>query len=375
MNLFDGLQLLELVKDGDVKSYLANDPDRSRNLLIHWMPLSASSEIRALLELLDSLTPAGRSLILEAGIRDGSMYFITENPAHFPGLREWLTAAAREKTAEVANPLRRSGQWQTPAPSAGLEATPPIPPPDQTAEALPVPPPAAPIEPAEGEFTRLFGATAVPVAKAPVERSPLEQSPLEQSPVEQGEFTRLFMQPAAPAAPSPRAAEPGEFTRIFLAGSSSGSIPSAAPAPPQKKEDGEFTRFFQSPLAIPTATTPSDDYFSKPEAKAPAPPEEGEFTRIFGKQGASTELPQSKEATGVFTRPPAPQPAEGPSEYTRMFAAQSQPEEPEPEPAPVSAPKPGATATPEPKSILLLILILAVLAVAALVLVFVFLRK
>ena len=56
MNLFDGLQLLELVKDGDVKTYLAADPQRSRNVLVHWMPIGAGSEVHSLLELLDGLS-------------------------------------------------------------------------------------------------------------------------------------------------------------------------------------------------------------------------------------------------------------------------------------------------------------------------------
>ena len=360
MNLFDSLQLLELMKDGEVKTYLASDPQRVGYVLMHWMPLSASAEIRVLLELLDSLPAAGRSRILEAGIRDGGMYLITENPPYFSGLKEWLTAAAREKPAEAGDPLHRRGQRQAQAPSARLEATPPLPRPGQPAHTPPVPPSAGPIEPAPGEFTKLFSSPPARVSKAPTG----------QAPVEQGEFTRLFGQPAAPAAPPPRVAEPGEFTRVFLSGPSSGSTAPAAPTPP-RKEDGEFTRFFQSPLATPTPAAPSDDYFSKPVEKAPAPPEEGEFTRIFGAPGASSELPRSKEATGVFTPPLAPQRAEGPSDWTRMFAAQPQPEAPQP--APVTAPEPAALA--KPKSVLPLILILAVLAVLALVLVFVFVRK
>src|ERR1700691_2036731 len=122
MNLFDGLELLGLVKDGDVKTYLASDLHRARNVLIHWMPLKASSEIRALLELLDSLPPGARSLILEAGIRDGQMYLITENPPYFPGLTEWLKSAAHETTAEVPDPPRRPVQSQPQAPPE-LEAT------------------------------------------------------------------------------------------------------------------------------------------------------------------------------------------------------------------------------------------------------------
>jgi len=95
---------------------------------------------------------------------------------------------------------------------------------------------------------------------------------------------------------------------------------------------------------------------------------------MFGKPGGPTEPPQTKEATGVFNMPHAPQAAQGPSEYTRMFAAQPQAAPaPAPEPAKVTPLQPPAA--DKPKSILPLILILAVLAVLALVLVFVFVHK
>lgn len=495
MNLFDGLETLGLVKDGDVKTYLASDLHRARNVLIHWMPLNPSYEIRGLLELLDSLPASARSLILEAGIRDGQMYLITENPAYFPGLKEWLTSAAHETTAEVMNPTR---------PPAGLEVTRQVPPRDPPAPAPPPPSPFPPPSgPPPGEFTRLFNPPAAPVHKAPVEQSPPS-----------GEFMRLFTPPGAPAAPSPRTLEPGEFTQVFLSGSSPGSAapsappqprkepgeftrifqnpdapqkpaqpvqsqksddpsewgatflrppqakpapaapsgdyfpkpaakapaappppakepgeftrffqnpdapqkpaqpvqsqrsddpsewsatflrsPQAKPAPatpsddyfpkpaakapaappPPRNEPGEFTRFFQSPLATPTPATPSDDYFSKPAARAPAPPAGGEFTRTFGKPGGSAEPPEPKEATGVFSVPPVPQPAEGPSEYTRLIALPPELVEAPQKPEPVSAREPPPV--PEPKSALPLILILAFLAVLALVLIFFFIRK
>ena len=60
MNLFDGLKLLELVKDGEIKTYLAHDPRSNRNVLVHWMPISAGSAIHSLLQLMDQLPPAGR---------------------------------------------------------------------------------------------------------------------------------------------------------------------------------------------------------------------------------------------------------------------------------------------------------------------------
>ncbi len=453
MNLFDGLQLLEQIKDGEVKSYLAADPPRGRNLLVHWISVDAGSEVRELLELVDGLPSAGRFLILEAGIRDGRIYLITENPPQFPGLKEWLLSAGRslaaagqaqvpERTAEMPIPETAGAQPEQSAPvpvAAGVPVT--------TSVAPVNAPPASSPAPAPGEFTRLFEAPTFPAAQLPVVtpvvpppaappatfQPPPVQAPTAPPPVSQpasaqpGEFTRLFARPEAPPAPPPlvqpvqspqpvpSSQPPGEFTRVFQAGSlqalgaqglgpqapATPTVPVPKPAPP-KTEPGEFTQFFQSPgqpkapappasipgkpadhdftkflqspLATPTPSTANDDYFSKPEVKAPAGQGAGEFTQIFGRPGGPPEAPQSREATGVFSKPPAAQLGQGPSEFTRILGPQSVPAAPEPAPAP---PKPVA-AKPAPaaqKNLLPLILILAVLAVLALVLVFLFIRK
>jgi hypothetical protein len=357
MNLFDGLETLGLVKDGDVKTYLASDLHRARNVLIHWMPLNPSYEIRGLLELLDSLPASARALILEAGIRDGQMYLITENPAYFPGLKEWLTSAAHETTAEVMNP---------PRPAADPEETRQVPPRVQAAPApaplSPFPPPSGP---PPGEFTRLFNPPTAPAYKAPVEQSPPS-----------GELMRLFTPPDAPAAPSTRTLEPGEFTQVFLSSSSGSAAPSAPPPP--RKEPGEFTRIFQnpdgpqkpaqpvqtqraddpsqlgatflrSPQPKPPPATPSDDYLFKPEARpaarapaAPPPPakEPGEFTRIF----------QNPDAPQKPAQPVQSQKSDDPSEWDATFLRS-----PQPKPAPAtpsgdyfSKPAAKAPAAPPP---------------------------
>ena len=318
--------------------------------------------------------------------------------------------AAREKSAEVTDPLRRPGQWQSQSRSDELEVTQPIPPRAQRAPAPPAHPPApvskapAPGASPEGDFTRLFrrpapagtppaAATPTPPAARPEGPPPQAQEPGEFTrvflsgpapgstkppapappPNEPGEFTRFSCRPASPppnlprlqrdalqragrvhtdfpasrraclkpaAAPAkPPASEPGEFTRIFQnpgalqksaqptppqkpAGPQKADpgeftrifqnpgapqkpaqpMPPPKPAAPQKTDPGEFTKFFQSPLATPTPATPSDDYFSKPAAKAPAPPAAGDFTQIFGKPGALSEPPAAQRSHGFFQR-------------------------------------------------------------------------
>src|SRR5579885_1437288 len=163
MSLFDGLKLVELVKDGEIRTYLANDPQHSRNVLVHWMPASGSAEVHSLLELLDHLPAAARSLVLESGVRHDRMYVITENPTKFPGLQEWLTEAAQQKSAEATDPLHRPGQWQAQPASQQPAPTLEIPQPP-----APAPPPTAaqPSVPEPGEFTRMF--TERPTAPQPV---------------------------------------------------------------------------------------------------------------------------------------------------------------------------------------------------------------
>ncbi len=386
MSLFDGLKLVELVKDGEIRTYLANDPQRSRNVLVHWMPASGSNEVHALLEMLDHLPPTARSLILESGVRHDRMYVITENPTKFPGLQEWLSEAAQQKSAEVADPMQRQGQWQAqpaapqPAPEPTLEVPRPSPPVSapETGEftrmfaekPAAAPAPSVPQKPQEpGEFTRLFAAQQQINLQQPKNSQPTAPPPISAPKPrsnEPGEFTRMFMStgsapPSTPLAPSkPASSEPGEFTRMFQ-----GQPQPGAGQPPQrqKTEPGEFTKFFQSPLATPSAATPSDDYFSKPAAQARSTPEVGEFTKIFGK-------PAEPAAPG--TPQPSSSPA-GPSEYTRMMSAQ--PVAPPPTPAPAPAPVSKPPAASKNKSILPLILILSFLAVVALVLVFVFVRS
>jgi hypothetical protein len=330
MNLVDGLQLRAVVKDGEIKTYLASDSQRSRNVLFHWMPLSRSSEIRALLELLDNLPPEGRSLILDSGIRDGGMYLITENPAYFPGLMEWLSGAAQGKVPE---------------------------PNGQPSQAPPVPASAGPIATEEGEFTKLFITAPQPAPNSVVEQPPSN-----------GEFTRLFMQPAPTPTPAPQD-EQGEFTRMFLNQDAPQKPAQPIPPPQPLEHHGEFTRLFESPLPAP-AGPPNDGYAPKPEVKAP-PPSDLSFTQVFGEIGAVSAPGRPKELTGVFAAPREPQVAQEPGEWTRMFAVQERPEAPAP--AAVSAPEPPAS---EKRNWLLpLIVIVAALAVVALVLVFALTRK
>ncbi|MGA2575049.1 MAG: hypothetical protein ABSH24_03395 [Bryobacteraceae bacterium] len=270
----------------------------------------------------------------------------------------------------------------------------------QPATATPEAQAPAPVEPEPGEFTRILHAAARPPASMPTAATPPPQpAEIGAAPARQelGEFTRLFQAPApsAPVAPPPPAparpqspAAPGDFTRMMqspLAAAPAGPPPSVAAraAAPPAQSASEFTRIMQAGRQ--TEAPPRQVPLPGPAA-APSPPvrsfqAEGEFTRIFATEPASSEnlvapaapqgpLPQGGVATGAFSRrsaPTQPQAGAGPSEFTQMFAA--------PTPAPAAkapAPKPAPPAQKADKSYLPLVLILAGLFVLVVIVILVF---
>jgi len=188
--------------------------------------------------------------------------------------------------------------------------------------ALRVAPPRAPGSP-PGEFTSLFQIPDVSESPtAPVTPRPASRAP---SAGDLEEFARLFRSPASAPSPSvPRAsatAPPGEFTRMLdpftVQEASAGTLappPAARPAPPPPSNLGEFTRMFGG-VAAPGAGT-------SPPTPPVAPSVGSGATRIFSTPSA----------------PPAPGPpaAQGPTEFTRMFAP--------PAPSAAAPPAPAAAA-------------------------------
>ncbi|MGA2186796.1 MAG: hypothetical protein ABSH47_27625 [Bryobacteraceae bacterium] len=250
------------------------------------------------------------------------------------------------------------------------------------------PPPPGGEEP--GEFSRLFGAPPAAPADNPagfapppaVKRRPPEaplpwepqppapaqpivplQPKVPPRPVVETPDTQK-MQAYAPPHPAP-AKPPAAAPPPALEESASMWNSAFPPSPPQRHPDktgpGEFTRFFASPLASSSLPIEEIEQGRMPEAQAPANRPfagPGEFTRWFGsaKGGDSTPPPAppaqrptfSGAATGLFATPQQPgaqatsAPAEqaGPSEYTKMLAAQQAPAAAEPA-AYVPGAKPG----------------------------------
>jgi len=374
VSLLDNLKLSELLKDGEIKSYLAAEPQFGRNVLLHWLPAGSDSQTqtmtRMLLQVLDEISPEGRALILEAGIREGRMYLITEKPAEFHGLKEWLHEITVQKVVETSDdPLSKRGKWQSQPALPGEPQPPATAARENPAEVIPVlevtqefnfgSPQAPPIplqapvpqaarpQSGPGEFTRMFAPQQM--SSQPPQAPAKDKEAGSAAPPAPGEFTRMFAAsnkpsdtPSSQSSQQPPAApsrEPGEFTRIFLA-TPGGSPPSGSPASPGPKpptspkpmpaarpaapnQPGEFTRMFQSPAANLEPAAPL-----QPRDAAP-----GEFTKFFQSPLASP-TPHTP-SDDYFSNPAGGRgmtEANNAGEFTRMFGTAGSVPTPTPEP-------------------------------------------
>jgi hypothetical protein len=343
MFFFDKLQLLELLRQDDVKTYHAADKITGQDYLLHWLPPDGSPQLARIMSLLNGLDEDARKLVIEVGRRYNRPYLITQNPPTFSGLEPWLHAV---KDFLGATSLEKKGAWRIPTEFSDPKPSSPDAP--------------APSEP--GEFTRLMQTLPAPApappAAVPSPAVPPQPAPPQPAPRPPGEFT-LFMRQSEPPLPPPKPAVPaGEFTKLMQANPAPAqpervmrptprreaseftrlfSLPSASelrnpttppPAtgyiPPDPAQPGEFTRMFQSPAAQPAPLLPREDPFSQPYSPVEA---SNEFSRNFGPRLDSPPEPlsgSSERATQVFARPPVasapvPRVPEGPGEYTRMF--------------------------------------------------------
>ncbi|HTY61536.1 MAG TPA: hypothetical protein VMG30_04710 [Acidobacteriota bacterium] len=273
-----------------------------------------------------------------------------------------------------------------PAPEASKPPTP---------QPAPAPAPSAP-----GSFTQMFQAAAAPIGEpAPgALKPPTPQPAPTPAPSAPGSFTQVFEAAAAPIGESvpqgskastppvpPKQAQsgPGEFTRFFSAASS--PAPTPAPMPQKPESQGEFARVFGSGDRATVPPTSFTGIFGQPSsASAPKqsetihaskPPQSfapaaGEFTKIFG--DSSAEIPPLGPVAPLAESSPASPAASAPGEYTRMFSAQSLPQElaTEPVPAPTRMQETPVPAKQPSKMIpVLIIVILVLLAVIAIIVV------
>ena len=191
MSLLEHFELLDLLREGPVRTFRARERSTGRAVEAHLFTPSAE-----LLSGLDRLRESQRSAVIDRGSHEGGVYVVT-TPLGSAFL-DWLGAPAT---------LDSAGAWRIK--------------PQGTSMAEPgaqQPPPTATQAPAPGDFTRMFQLRQAPEPVAvPTPKSAPKSSP---SPARQpGQFTRAFQKPAAPApiaaAPATQAGQPGDFTRMF----------------------------------------------------------------------------------------------------------------------------------------------------------------
>ena len=362
MKLGGKYELLDLLHEGETKTYRARQIPSGRQVLVHlWTlaggPSQGSHEdtLAILWKYLKATLPEGRSKVLDMGESENGVYVATEVLTGFQSLEQWLQSqTAPLDDATVIVRANATGPPGPPSPESmrTITAQPAPPaqerPPGETA-VLPTPLSDAGQTPLpELTVTQTIQQTSGPIM-ATTQISPALNEALTQArdawlaqkrpgagsasggAEPPGESTMIFQAPpGAPAVhwpletpkPSaPAATEPGESTMLLdssLLSAAQQAQPSAAienssfgSTPP-----GEFTRLFQTPgLGNPAEPVPEPGR-AEPEPALPAPgSSSGEFTRIF-------QAPSQRQDT-AFAPPSSEAPA-APGEFTRVFGSAMQ---------------------------------------------------
>ena len=264
MDFYQKYELLDLLKDEGVKVFNAREMATGRRITV-FLFVGEQARLHAdLLEQLRASQRPDRADLLEVGDNHGTPFVATEPLGGLADLKRKAAASpgppAAPKAGRPPDAFTRVGVWHIPAPTlAGAPGTTPVTPPPPAATAPPA-------QPAPGEFTRMFQASAPP--------QPMGEAAPTQPPTQ--------LPPAAPPAP-PAQAAPGEFTRMIHASAPPQPMGEAAPMPP--------------PAQPPPAARPASGV---PPPALPAQPAPGEFTGMF--QASEPTQPMGEAAP---TPPPA----------------------------------------------------------------------
>lgn len=240
-------RLLKNVATRGARSFLAQQVELGRMVMVHYLDSEKPQERAATLARLQALTPPARGKLLEIADVDGSPVAVTLFLSSFVDFATWLDSV-----------------------SPGLPAPPPLPPP-----AI-----AGPAEAARGgDFTQAFQKLDLPRANIIEAPTPNEERRPALSPRPGGDFTSVFGKideapPAAASAQSPSAPDMEDDS------------PTLIMPPPKAEPRSEHT---QAPPSPPRAPAPS----------------EGGFTAIFGRLN-ETSLPAPSAPPPAWPEPVAP---------------------------------------------------------------------
>ncbi|MGH9452654.1 MAG: hypothetical protein ACRD2O_01630 [Terriglobia bacterium] len=333
MTLSEKYELLDLLYEGETKTYRARQIPSGRQVLVHLRTLgggpsqgSHGDTLGMLWKYLKATLPEGRSKVLDMGEYENGVYVATEVVTGFQSLDQWLqsqTAPLDDATVIVRAP------GTAPPGSASPEST-------RTIAVKPAPP----------AQSGQLGETAV----LPASLGGAGQTPLPEHTV-----TQTIQQPSNPNMATTQI--PPALTEALTQARDAWLAqkrPETASASSRAEPPGESTMIFQSPQGLPTAHRPIET----PKPSAPAATESGESTMLLdasllaaaaaqqAKPSAAIQSSVGSTGSGEFTRlfqtpglgnpvEPAPEfgraehepafPAPGSSsgEFTRIFQAPS----------------------------------------------------
>jgi hypothetical protein len=100
----DRFELLELRREGIVKTYHAREIATARPVQVHLFTGPNASETAQLLELVPHLSDAERRRVLDRGESQGLPYIVTDRLAGYVDFREWITVNSRPAAERAPAP-------------------------------------------------------------------------------------------------------------------------------------------------------------------------------------------------------------------------------------------------------------------------------
>jgi hypothetical protein len=330
-------EILELVTEGETKTFRARQVSTGRPVLVHQLlnpvPAGQADLNSMVLRFVREAPPESLAQVLDMVEHENSLWIVMGDLPAFRNFRQWLESEIQKMKISPA-PLTKTQESSVetkPRQPAAVES--PV-------EAVPSP----------GEFTRFFHMQAQPkastspvTAEEPIQPVAPATHPL--SPQSSGEFTRVFNLHEQPkASPPPATMEQP-------------TLPAVSQVSPAREEGrGEFTSLFGSsehstPSKAPLSSVqPSSPLLS---ASPPASPESPrELTRLFeppGEAGVVQKAPVVRSNPPEPMSPPPAPPARQPGEYTRLFGGSAPtPKTPQPSSPPSLPPAPVRPALVSP---------------------------
>ena len=381
MNFAGRYQILEMLSDGETRTFKAVQISSGRNVLLHqlWVertPPNQPDLASLVFGFLRGATADEMKILVDMGEEASRVFVVTEDLPVCQNLRQWLQSpAGRPGTAPTATMPKSAQSADSGAPEKLRGSTF-----DARQKNLVSPDTAEPskspkvmADQTPSSSTEIRSSTpAAPPREAPSGTTTLaspDQITGHPGGSPAAEALKISEPPVVPATFSKAADEPGEFTRIFLgkdlmraeATEVITSPPEKSGAPPASKSEkpaqtqvpsgsgfdvASATRIRQPR----SATQPPVEKTSPPQTPGLKEEAAGDFTRIFYGRNESKAMPPSTIAAheGTPLTPTAPeQPSnpEGPGEFTRLFQAPQVKEQPSAAPS-VQAEPSGPFAPP-----------------------------